>query len=53
MPLSLSGIGRILELMDWGDAAEFIRIGAISGDAPQEDDDYFILVAPQNIQATP
>ena len=49
LPLSLSGVARILEMMDWGDADEFISRGSIGGDVPQPDDDYFILIAPQNI----
>ena len=49
LPLSLSGVARILEMMDWGDADEFISRGSIGGDVPQADDDYFILIAPQNI----
>lgn len=32
-----------------GDAEEFISQGSIGGDEPQEDDDYFIIIAPQNI----
>ena len=49
LPLALSGVARILDLMDWGDAEEFIRRGSIGRDVPAEDDDYFILIAPQNI----
>jgi adenylate kinase len=49
LPLSLNGVMRILELMDWGDADEFISQGSIGGDVPREDDDYFIIIAPQNI----
>jgi len=49
LPLSLSGVARILDLMDWGEADEFIRRGSIGADVPTDDDDYFILIAPQNI----
>jgi adenylate kinase len=49
LPLALSGVARILDLMDWGDAEAFIRRGSIGRDVPAEDDDYFILIAPQNI----
>ena len=49
LPLSLSGVARILDMMDWGDAEEFITRGSIGGDVPQPDDDYFILISPQNI----
>ena len=49
LPLSLSGVARILDMMDWGDADEFITRGSIGGDVPQPDDAYFILISPQNI----
>ncbi len=49
LPLSLSGVARILDMMDWGDADEFVARGSIGGDVPQPEDDYFILIAPQNI----
>lgn len=49
LPLSLSGVARILDLMDWGEADEFVRRGSIGKDVPTDDDDYFILIAPQNI----
>ena len=49
LPLALSGVARILDLMDWGDADAFVRRGSIGKDVPQSDDDYFILIAPQNI----
>lgn len=49
LPLSLNGIMRILELMDWGEAEEFISLGSIGPEVPREEDDYYILIAPQNI----
>ncbi|KAH9608074.1 hypothetical protein KSS87_016515 [Heliosperma pusillum] len=51
MPLQLAGTRKILEYMDWGDydAKEtFIKIGSIGGKEVEEEDDMFILVAPQN-----
>ncbi|CAG9466110.1 unnamed protein product [Pedinophyceae sp. YPF-701] len=48
LPLALSGVNRILENMDWGDAEEFVRFGAIGAD--EVDDSYaYIIVAPQNM----
>ena len=29
MPLALSGVRRILEMMDWGEAASFIALGQV------------------------
>ena len=49
LPLSLNGVRKILELMDWGDADEFISQDTIGGEVPQDDDSYFIVIAPQNI----
>ena len=49
LPLSLNGVMRILEMMDWGEAEEFITRGGVGGDVPQPDDDFFILISPQNI----
>lgn len=36
LPLMLSGVRRILELMDWGDASEFIKIGRFPRSSVQE-----------------
>jgi hypothetical protein len=30
MPLSLSGVRRILEMMDWGEAASFVALGQVT-----------------------
>jgi adenylate kinase len=49
LPLSLSGVKRLMELMDWGDAEPFVKVGSINKETPQPDDAAFILVAPQNI----
>ncbi|OMO52336.1 Adenylate kinase [Corchorus capsularis] len=51
MPLQLAGTRKILEFMDWGDygaKGTFIKIGSIGGEEVDEQDDMFILVAPQN-----
>ncbi|KAI4344239.1 hypothetical protein L6164_011487 [Bauhinia variegata] len=51
MPLQLAGTRKILEFMDWGDygaKGNFINIGSIGGAEVEEQDDMFILVAPQN-----
>ncbi|KAJ4846796.1 hypothetical protein Tsubulata_014111 [Turnera subulata] len=51
MPLQLAGSRKILEFMDWGDygaKGTFINIGAIGAKEVDEQDDVFILVAPQN-----
>ncbi|XP_061348176.1 adenylate kinase 5, chloroplastic isoform X2 [Gastrolobium bilobum] len=51
MPLQLAGSRQILEFMDWGDygaKGTFINIGTIGAAEVEEQDDMFILVAPQN-----
>lgn len=51
MPLQLAGSRKILEFMDWGDYGAmdtFIKIGSIGAKEVDEQDDMFILVAPQN-----
>lgn len=51
MPLQLAGTRRILEYMDWGDygaLGTFVKIGSIGAKEVDEQDDMFILVAPQN-----
>ncbi|GAB4832731.1 hypothetical protein Ancab_006748 [Ancistrocladus abbreviatus] len=51
MPLQLAGTRKILEFMDWGDygaKGTFINIGSIGASDVDEQDDMFILVAPQN-----
>ncbi|KAK9141804.1 hypothetical protein Syun_011204 [Stephania yunnanensis] len=51
MPLQLAGTRKILEFMDWGDhgaLGTFISIGSIGANDVDEQDDVFILVAPQN-----
>ncbi|XP_059455394.1 adenylate kinase 5, chloroplastic isoform X2 [Corylus avellana] len=51
MPLQLAGTRQILEFMDWGDygALEtFVKIGSVGAKEVDEQDDMFIIVAPQN-----
>ncbi|OVA12893.1 Adenylate kinase [Macleaya cordata] len=51
MPLQLAGTRKILEFMDWGEygaLGTFISIGSIGGKEVSEQDDIFVLVAPQN-----
>ncbi|CAL0327818.1 unnamed protein product [Lupinus luteus] len=51
MPLQLAGTRKILEFMDWGDygaKGNFINIGSIGAAEVDEQDDMYILVAPQN-----
>ncbi|XP_042514979.1 adenylate kinase 5, chloroplastic isoform X2 [Macadamia integrifolia] len=51
MPLQLAGTRKILEFMDWGDygaKGTFLNIGSIGAKDVDEQDDMFILVAPQN-----
>lgn len=48
LPLSLNGVKRIMASMDWGDAADFVSLGAV-GAAEVDESDYYILVAPQNV----
>lgn len=51
MPLQLAGTRKILEFMDWGEygaMGTFINIGSIGAKDVSEQDNIFILVAPQN-----
>ncbi|XP_042397694.1 adenylate kinase 5, chloroplastic-like isoform X1 [Zingiber officinale] len=51
MPLQLAGTRKILEFMDWGEygaLGTFVKIGSIGPKEVEEQDDIFILVAPQN-----
>ncbi|GAB2216185.1 hypothetical protein Droror1_Dr00023955 [Drosera rotundifolia] len=50
-PLQLAGTRKILEFMDWGDydaKGTFINLGSIGPKEVEEEDDMFILIAPQN-----
>lgn len=48
LPLSLSGVRKIMERMDWGDAEDFVSFGTVSADQI-DDSRYYILIAPQNV----
>lgn len=52
LPLSLSGVRRIMDNMDWGDALDFVSFGHVNPDQ-LDDADFYILVAPQNVVASP
>ncbi|KAK9842820.1 hypothetical protein WJX74_002899 [Apatococcus lobatus] len=51
LPLSLSGVRRIMEAMDWGDAEDFVGFGNV-GANQIDDSQYYILIAPQNVVGT-
>lgn len=48
-PLSLSGVMRIMEAMDWGQAAEFVTFGNYGASEIREDTDFYICISPQNV----
>ncbi|KAL4425639.1 hypothetical protein ABPG75_009655 [Micractinium tetrahymenae] len=48
MPLSLNGVMRIMNQMDWGEAKDRIKLGNL-GAAEVEGADAFVLISPQNI----
>lgn len=51
MPLQLAGTRRLLEVMDWGEyeaKKNFINVGSIGANQVSQEDDVFILMAPQN-----
>lgn len=51
IPLQLAGSRKILEFMDWGNygaLGTFINIGSIGANEVDEQDNIFILIAPQN-----
>ena len=52
LPLSLSGVRRIMDNMDWGDALDFVSFGHVNPDQLDESD-FYILVAPQNVVGSP
>ncbi len=47
-PLALSGVMRIMTLMDWGDAAEFVTWGNY-GAEEVDDAEVYLMIAPQNV----
>ncbi|EIE24349.1 hypothetical protein COCSUDRAFT_65858 [Coccomyxa subellipsoidea C-169] len=48
LPLSLSGVRRIMENMDWGEVFEFVSFGNVGSDH-LDDSAYYVIVAPQNV----
>eukprot|EP01024_Parvocaulis_polyphysoides_P018965 TRINITY_DN1847_c0_g1_i1.p1 TRINITY_DN1847_c0_g1~~TRINITY_DN1847_c0_g1_i1.p1 ORF type:complete len:329 (-),score=40.58 TRINITY_DN1847_c0_g1_i1:50-1036(-) len=48
LPLSLSGVRQIMEMMDWGELEQFVTFGQVGADQV-DDADYYVLIAPQNI----
>jgi len=48
-PLALSGVRRILDMMDWGQAAPFVVMGQLGADVVEDEYDAYILISPQNI----
>ncbi|BDA45931.1 probable adenylate kinase 5, chloroplastic [Coccomyxa sp. Obi] len=48
LPLSLSGVRRIMENMDWGDVFDFVSFGNVGSDH-LDDSSYYVIVAPQNV----
>lgn len=48
LPLSLSGVRRIMENMDWGDVFDFVSFGNVGSDHLDESA-YYVIVAPQNV----
>jgi hypothetical protein len=46
---TFAGVSRIMSVMDWGEAAEFLTFGAAGRSQVDSATDVYILVAPQNI----
>lgn len=51
LPLSLSGVRKIMNMMDWGDIGELVSFGEVGRDQIDKAS-YYILVAPQNVVGT-
>ena len=55
LPLSLNGVRKLLEMMDWGSQGaelqqkKFIRFGAVGSEWVDADDEVFVVLAPQSI----
>jgi len=51
LPLSLNGVRRIMELMDWGEGmlGDRIVLGAVGADEVEAEDDVFIIICPTSI----
>lgn len=61
LPKQLSGVSRLVEMMDWqneegelyeGLMDKYIRFGSVSAQDVQEDDEVFLLIAPQSMVGT-
>lgn len=48
IPLSLSGVRKIMERMDWGEVADFVTFGNVNA-STIDDASYYVLVTPQNV----
>lgn len=48
LPLTLSGVRKIMTMMDWGDIGQFVTFGEVGQDQI-DDASYYILVSPQNV----
>jgi adenylate kinase len=58
LPKQLSGVSRLLQMMDWqsnagelceGMVGDYVRFGAVGPEHVMEDDDCFLIVAPQSM----
>eukprot|EP00238_Polyblepharides_amylifera_P002224 CAMPEP_0196590422 /NCGR_PEP_ID=MMETSP1081-20130531/66599_1 /TAXON_ID=36882 /ORGANISM="Pyramimonas amylifera, Strain CCMP720" /LENGTH=306 /DNA_ID=CAMNT_0041913531 /DNA_START=213 /DNA_END=1133 /DNA_ORIENTATION=+ len=51
LPITLNGIRRIMEMMDWGEDMldNFIFLGAVGEEEVKEEDDVFIVIMPTSI----
>jgi adenylate kinase len=58
VPKQLSGVARLVQMMDWqsgpgelceGILGEYVRFGAVGPQHVQDDDDCFLIVAPQSM----
>ncbi|KAK9806973.1 hypothetical protein WJX72_009126 [[Myrmecia] bisecta] len=48
LPLSLSGVRRIMDQMDWGSVGEFVSFGQVGADQVDEAA-FYVLICPQNV----
>jgi len=50
LPLQLSGLRKLLDLMDWEEIVfPFVSFGAVGAAEVRDEDDIFLIVCPQNI----
>jgi adenylate kinase len=58
LPKQLSGVARLVQMMDWqsgpgelceGIVGEYVRFGAVGPQHVQDDDDCFLIIAPQSM----